>query len=132
LSSGPGFIPLGGAQLPFSSRVTAGLGFSYTQPVGGNWALVANGNAQYRSKFYNFSEPNTDRVQGAHTLLTLRAGVQNDRWEFSLWCRNCTDERIANSNFQLPFDGTVLGHGTRWSHVAEPRIIGLSASYAFN
>ena len=132
LSTGPGFIPLGGAQLPFSSRVTAGLGFNFMQPIGGNWQLVANGNAQYRSKYYNSGEPNTERVQGAHTLLTLRAGVQNDRWEVSLWCRNCTDERIANSNFQLPFDGTVLGHTTRWSHVAEPRILGVTVSYAFH
>ncbi|MEN9628752.1 MAG: hypothetical protein RJA10_1979, partial [Pseudomonadota bacterium] len=36
------------------------------------------------------------------------------------------------SNFAIPFDGTVLGHGTRWSHVSEPRIMGLTVSYAFN
>ena len=131
LSTGDGFIPLGGAQLPFSSRVTTNLGFNYTRSLGGSWNLVANGNASYRSKYYNFSEPNTDRVQAAYTLLTLRAGVQNDHWDVSLWCRNCSDERIANSNFQIPFDGTVLGHTTRWAHVAEPRTLGLTVNYSF-
>ena len=133
----PGFPPLSGQDLPFSSDTTANFGINFEQPGGENdWRVYGSANAYYRSDYFNFTEPTPDRVQDSYTLYNLRAGVRNGNWDFSVWCRNCSDERVTWSNFQIPFDGLLIAppgssHGTRWSHVAEPRIWGASVSYRF-
>ena len=128
----PGFPPLGGQDLPFSSDVTASIGVNYRKPLTqGPWTFFANGNLYYRSEYFNFTEPTNDRVQDGYTLLNLRVGFETEQWQFSLSCRNCTDERYTWSNFAIPFDGLLLGHGSLWSHVAEPRIYGATARFRF-
>ncbi len=133
----PGFPPIGGQEIPFSSDTTANLGIDFERPLtGSSWSLYGAANAYYRTDYFNFTEPNPALVQDGYTLFNLRFGVRNDNWDFSAWCRNCTDERVTWSNFQLPFDGLVLAPpgaslGTRFSHVAEPSIVGVSASYRF-
>lgn len=133
----PGFPPIGGERIPFSSETTANLGISFEQPVAsGDWTAYGSANAYYRSKYFNFTEPNPALVQSGYTLLGLRVGMRNDNWDFSAWCRNCGDERVSWSNFQIPFDGLLIAPpgssiGTRWSHIAEPRIWGVNAAYRF-
>ena len=132
----PGFLPLGGEDIPFSSNFTGSLGLDFERPVSDGWSLFFSGNAYFRDDYYNFTEPVADRVQEGFTLLNARAGVRSESWEFSVWCRNCGDERVTWSNFQIPFDGLVIApppgiHGTQWSHVAEPGMAGATASYRF-
>nr|XP_061804793.1 iron and copper transporter IacT-like [Nerophis lumbriciformis] len=103
---------------------------------GSAWRFFASANAYYRTDYFNFTEPNPAFVQDGYTLVNLRLGVRNDNWDFAVWCRNCGDERVTWSNFALPFDGIVLAPpgtdlGTRFSHVAEPSIVGASANYRF-
>lgn len=131
LTVAPGFLPLGGERLPFSSEWTGNLGLNYLHELGNGWRFFADGNAYYRTKYYNFTEPVVDRVQSGYTLLNGRVGFGSDSWEFAAWCRNCSDERYTWSNFQIPFDGMILGHSTRWSHVAEPVMWGVTATYRF-
>ena len=134
----PGFPPIGGQNIPYSSDTTANVGLNFEQPAAeGAWRVYGSANAYYRSKYFNFTEPRPDLVQDGYTLWNLRLGYRNDAWDISAWCRNCGDERVTWSNFQIPFDGLLIAppgsfHGTRWSHVAEPRIWGLTASYRFN
>ena len=133
----PGFPPLGGQNIPFSSKVTAKIGINFEQPTGqAGWQVYGGANAYYRDKYFNFTEPAPDRVQKSYTLVNLRLGVRNDTWDISAWCRNCGDERVTWSNFQIPFDGLLIAppgssHGTKWSHVAEPRIWGVTAGLRF-
>ena len=133
----PGFPPIGGENIPFSSETTANFGINFEQPAGENdWRFYGSANAYYRDDYFNFTEPTPDRVQDGYTLFNLRLGYRNDSWDFAAWCRNCGDERVTWSNFQIPFDGLLIAppgsiHGTQWSHVAEPRIWGVSAAYRF-
>ena len=133
----PGFPPLGGQDIPFASDTTANVGISFEQPAGeGDWRFYGSANAYYRDDYFNFTEPAPGLVQDGYTLTNLRLGFRNDRWDLAAWCRNCGDERVTWSNFQIPFDGLLIAppgssHGTRWSHVAEPRVWGVSARYSF-
>ncbi len=127
----PGNPALGGQNLPFSSEVTGNVGFNYERPLSGDWKFGLNGNVFFRGKYFNFTEPAPNLVQKGYELFNLRVSVGNDRWDLSAWCRNCTDEAYTWSNFAIPFDGTLLGHTTRWSHPAEPRVWGVTGAYKF-
>jgi iron complex outermembrane receptor protein len=127
----PGNPALGGQRLPFSSKLSGNVGFNFEQPISGDWRLLASGNLFFRGKYFNFTEPAPGLVQKGYELLNLRLGVANDNLEFAAWCRNCTDKMYTWSNFAIPFDGALLGHGTRWAHPAEPRMWGVTASYRF-
>ena len=138
LTNAPGRLPLGGEDLSFASEVTGTLGVNLEAPIAnGDWRFFWSTNAYFRSDYFNFTEPVVGREQDGYVLFNVRAGIGNDNWEFSAWCRNCGDERVTWSNFgEIPFDGLVLAppgaaHGTQWSHVAEPRIIGATATYRF-
>ena len=93
-----------------------------------------SGNIFTRSDYLADADPALDREQDGYTTFTLRAGLRtsDDRWEVAAWCRNCSDERIVNSEFIIPFDGAIFfPHGTTWSHVGAPRVVGLTGSYRF-
>ena len=132
----PGFLPLGGEDIPFSSDLTGSIGLDLDRELRDGWSLFFSGNAYFRGDYYNFTEPVADRVQEGFTLLNARLGIRNECWELSVWCRNCGDERVTWSNFQIPFDGLVIApppgiHGTQWSHVAEPGMAGATVGYRF-
>lgn len=132
LTDAPGYLPLGGHRLPYASDWTGSIGLDYVLPVGGNgWDMLASGNIYSRSDYDTFTEPVVGRVQSSYSLLNLRFGFRNERWEVAAWCKNCSDERYRWSDFQIPFDGLVLGASTRWSHIGEPRIWGVSAIMSF-
>ena len=132
----PGFLPLGGEDIPFSSNLTGTVGMDAERELMGGWTVFFSGNAYFRSDYYNFTEPVADRVQEGYVLFNARVGLRYESWELSVWCRNCRDQRVTWSNFQIPFDGLVIApppgiHGTQWSHVAEPGIAGATAIYRF-
>ena len=131
LTVAPGYLPLGGEPLPFSSDWTGNVGLAYIRKVNEDWNFFADANAYFRTEYYNFTEPVVDRVQGGYTLYNGRVGFGFKGLDVSAWCRNCGDKRYTYSNFQIPFDGMILGHETRWSHVAEPRMWGVTATYRF-
>ena len=123
--------PLAGKQLPFSSKITTGIGLSYTRAISDGWRMFGSGNLNYRSKYYNFTTPSPTLIQAGYSSLNLRGGVSNDKMEIALWCRNCTDKRATYSNFSLPFDGAAFGASTRFTHVSEPRFVGITATSFF-
>lgn len=132
----PGFLPLGGEDIPFSSNLTGTVGMDFQRNLQNGWSLFFSGNAYFRGDYFNFTEPVADRVQDGFVMYNARAGIRNDCWELSIWCRNCRDQRVTWSNFQIPFDGLVIApppgiHGTQWSHVAEPGMSGATVSYRF-
>jgi outer membrane receptor protein involved in Fe transport len=127
-------IPVGGERLPFVSDWTGSIGFSYDRPLGERWNGFVSGNIFLRTDYLADPDPALDREQDGYNLVNLRAGMRtsDDTWEFAAWCRNCGDERIVNSQFQIPFDGAVFfPHSTTWSHVGAPRILGVTGTYRF-
>ena len=113
LTPGPGFIPLGGENLPFSSEWTGTVGAIFEQPLADTgWELFLGGNVFFRSEQYNFTEPRYDRKLGGLELLNLHGGIRSTdgRWEVKGWCRNCADKRYTWTQFQIPFDGAMLLH----------------------
>ena len=127
----PGRPALGGQALPFASEFSGNIGLSYSRPLSGDWKLGLSGNVFFRGKYFNSTDPGPDRVQRGYELLNLRVAISNDNWDLSAWCRNCADEAYTWSNFAIPFDGTLLGHSTRWAHPAEPRVWGVTAAFKF-
>ena len=127
-------IPIGGERLPFVSDWTGSLGFVFDAPMTDNLNGFVSGNIYARTDYLANPDPALDREQDGYTQFTLRAGVRSndDTWEMAVWCRNCSDERVVNSEFQIPFDGAIFfPHSTIWSHVGAPRIVGLTGKYRF-
>lgn len=127
-------IPIGGERLPFVSDWTGNLGFVFDAPMTDKLNGFVSGNIYARTDYLANSDPALDREEDGYTQFNLRAGVRStdDTWEMAVWCRNCSDERVVSSDFQIPFDGAIFfPHNTRWSHVGAPRIVGLTGKYRF-
>jgi iron complex outermembrane recepter protein len=127
-------IPVGGENLPFVSDWTGSVGFVFDAPITDSLNGFVSGNMFARSSYLADPDPALDRKQDGYELYSLRAGVRttDDSWEVAAWCRNCTDERVVNSQFQIPFDGALFfPHSTTWSHVGAPRIMGITGTYRF-
>ena len=132
LTPGPGFIPLGGENLPFSSEWTGTVGALYERPLANTgWTVFLGGNVFFRSEQYNFTEPRYDRKLSGYELVNLHGGFRSadGRWEVKGWCRNCGDKRYTWSQFQIPFDGAVLFSSSVWGHPAPPRFAGVTLTY---
>lgn len=74
----------------------------------------------YGSARNTASEQTAAERQGGYYLLNGRIGMKlgEDRWSFSLWCRNCTDETYFTTIFASvaqpgSFDG-FIGNGREW------------------
>ena len=133
-----GFIPgagdLSNQNLDNSSEITAVVGGTFDAPINSDWSWFVSGNLYIRSEAtLNPGGPVDVQVQKGYELLNMRGGIRssNDKYEVALWCRNCTDKIYATSNFAIPFDGVILGHSARWSHIGEPRFIGVTGTYRF-
>jgi outer membrane receptor protein involved in Fe transport len=127
-------IPIGGERLPFVSDWTGSVGFVFDAPLSDGLHGFISGNIFARTDYLADPDPALDREQDGYEQYNLRAGVRSadDNWDLAVWCRNCTDERVVTSQFQIPFDGAIFfPHSTTWSHVGAPRIVGLTGTYRF-
>jgi len=133
-----GFVPgagnLSNQNLDSSSEITGTVGASFEMPFNSDWSWFVSGNLFFRSDVtLNPGGPVDVQVQKSYELLNMRGGIRSadDKYEVAVWCRNCTDEAYQYSNFAIPFDGVILGHSARWSHIGEPRFIGVTGTYRF-
>ena len=130
----PGAGDLSGQNLDNSSELTGVVGATLDVPIASDWSWFASANYFFRSDVtLNPGGPNDVKEQDSYELLNFRTGVRSadDKYEVAVWCRNCTDEAYQYSNFTIPFDGVILGHSARWSHIGEPRYYGLTGTYRF-
>lgn len=133
-----GFIPgagdLSGQNLNNSSELTGVIGATYSAQMNSDWTWFVSGNLFFRDDVtLNPGGPADVKEQGSYELLNVRGGIRSadDKYEIAVWCRNCTDEDYQYSNFSIPFDGVILGHSARWSHIGEPRYVGVTGIYRF-
>jgi len=130
----PGAGDLSGQNLNNSSELTGVVGATYDAQLNSDWSWFISGNLFFRDDVtLNPGGPADVKEQGSYELVNVRAGVRSadDKYEVAVWCRNCTDEDYQYSNFAIPFDGVILGHSARWSHIGEPRYLGLTGTYRF-
>ena len=120
---------VGGEELGWAPKLSASVGWSFRQPVG-SMNLFTNGSLLLRGSYRANTDPSPDplRTQGATQILNARAGVstENERYELSVWCRNCFDERYSEVVFGEPVDFFPgLGQATA-AYVGRPRELGVS------
>ncbi|WP_288412882.1 TonB-dependent receptor [uncultured Sphingomonas sp.] len=92
-SSDPNFVGVfnaAGYQLPLSARFTTTIGAEYTTPIANNLDAEIGGGYYHRSpQAAGIGEP--FKIPTWDTF-DLRLGVRADRWNVSLFCKNCTNE----------------------------------------
>lgn len=116
-------------------------GATYTVPLwNSGLAAALHGDMFYGSKRNTGSDQNPIKEQGGYTLFNGRATLmdENDRWEFSAYCSNCTNKHYSTVIFDSVAQGGVPVAGQKYeqggsfdSFMGDPAIYGLSASYKF-
>ena len=76
--------------MPGSPKSSATVGLGYVTPIFGDWEFNARGDYVYRGSSYTWAVNLAET--GATNRLSLRTGVRNDRWDFSIWMNNVTDD----------------------------------------
>ncbi len=97
---------LNGNQLSYAPKWSNSLDAAYTWRAFANYNAFAGATWSYiGSRVNDFSatpeiandaivfEPNPRADLGGYNTLNLRAGLQNDRWTFELYCKNIADTR---------------------------------------
>lgn len=79
-----------GQTMPRSPQSSGTVGVGFILPVFNTWEFNARTDYIYRGSSYT-SEVNLAET-GATNRINLRAGFRNDRWDFSLWMNNVTDD----------------------------------------
>ena len=79
-----------GKTMPRSPKSSATLGVGFLLPIGGTWEFNARADYVYRGSSYTWAVNLAET--GATNRLSLRTGVRNDRWDFSVWMNNVTDD----------------------------------------
>ena len=130
----PGAGDLSNENLDNSSEFTGVVGASLDMPISDAWSWFLSANLFYRTDVtLNPGGPRDVKEQDGYQLVNARGGIRSadEKYELALWCRNCTNEDYQYSNFTIPFDGVILGHSARWSHIGEPRYVGVTGTYRF-
>lgn len=82
-----------GKSLPFAAKWSGNIGFDYATEVGDGYMIGVNARAALTSRYQTSPERNPFGLQKAYALIDagLRFGRENQAWELSLLCRNCTN-----------------------------------------
>lgn len=115
-----------GDPLPNSSKWSGSLALDYRTPVGGDWQAVVGGTAKFVGKRHTAlrsSLINPDYLLPGYALFDVRAGVESDRVDISLFVRNLTDKRA-----QLSGTGA---NGINEIVVQRPRTMGFAVTFRY-
>ncbi|NIP15071.1 MAG: TonB-dependent receptor [Pseudomonadales bacterium] len=108
-------------QASFSAFIDRELGSSGLRGFG-------NLNVSYRSTANTGSGLEKDKIQGGFTLFNAQLGFRtaNERWEFKVYCTNCTDKEVNRVIYNQ-----VLASSSRGTFLNDPRIVGASVRANF-
>lgn len=84
--------------------------YNFAIPDTGMNAFV-NGGWFYSGEYVASAALEPDRTQDAYSRFTARAGItfSEDKYGLEVWCRNCTDEAVAQTIFSSPiFDDSLF------------------------
>lgn len=117
---------IGGLELPWAPDTSGSVGWDYEVPINNlGLSFFFSGSAIYKSSYVANSSADPDRKQDSYGMLNARTGLRDGSWTGSLWCRNCTDERVVEVQFDNPLFGTPL------AYVNRPLELGVSIRYDF-
>jgi len=103
----------GGTELPWAPDLSASLGWDFNTEISNALSFFWTGSFVYKGEYFasSFSEPDTR--EDSSSILNTRLGVRSENWSLALWCRNCTDERVAEVKFNNPLFGNPLEYYNR-------------------
>ncbi|MDG1988145.1 MAG: TonB-dependent receptor [Halieaceae bacterium] len=117
---------IGGSDLPFAPDSSIAIGWEYFTPLSqSSLELFTNGNFLSKSSYMAGTDGNPLETQGSHKILNAQVGIRSEDWSAMLWCRNCTDEIVAEIRFNNPLLGVPLAFPNR------PREFGVTVRYNF-
>jgi len=79
-----------GKTMPRSPKSSGTLGVGLILPIGRAWEFNARADYLYRGSSYTWAVNLAET--GDTNRLNLRTGIRNDRWDFSIWMTNVTDD----------------------------------------
>ena len=120
-----GFGDISGEDLPWAPEVAASVGWDYVRDIGNDLEFFLGGSLQYKDDYIATSSADPSVEEGSHELLAASLGLRNDSWSGTIWCRNCTDEHVAEVQFNNPLFGTPLAYRNR------PLEYGVTVRYSF-
>lgn len=114
--------------MPNSPEWAATANVGYTKRLANQMTLLARGLLSYTGKHYVGAEIPDETPAGAYALADLSVGLRtpDKRWEFSLWCTNCTDE-----GYRTVFFSPILQPGSYSAFLGAPRQYGVSVKATF-
>ncbi len=122
----PNGTNVGGQQLGRTVKSMWSLYASANGELGSGWDWFARTDVAYKDK--QFASAINKNFIGDYTLVNARVGVENSRFEISLWSKNLTDEKYLTASSAQPrfhtgaINDVTFGYG---------RIVGLSALMRF-
>jgi iron complex outermembrane receptor protein len=114
--------------MPKSPEWAATASVSYSKPLPNQMTLLTRGLLSYTGKHYVGAEIPDETPASAYMLADFAVGVQtpDKRWEFSLWCTNCTDQ-----DYRTVYFNTTFQPGSYSAYLGAPRQYGVSVKATF-
>jgi outer membrane receptor protein involved in Fe transport len=118
-----------GQEMPRSPNDAATLGLLFRLPVFGSWEFFANSTTVYTGGSWTWAH--NLATTGSSTRTAIRTGFENDRWVFTAWVENVTDDDTIMWNRRFTdFGGFPFQNGF-WSGLARPREYGATIRLRF-
>ena len=114
-----------GAEMNNAPENTAGITATYTRDLSNGMKGLAFVGLSYESEYNGSAGLEADRIQDAFTMVQSRLGVysQDDKYGLELWCRNCTNEAVAQVIFSSP-----VADGNTYAFPSTPAEFGVTLS----
>ncbi|MGB0371007.1 MAG: TonB-dependent receptor [Opitutales bacterium] len=115
--------PAGGRELAYTPEYSYTIGARYKAESG------IFGYAELVGRDSYFESNSHDAERSAFNVVNASVGYAWDSWKITLWARNLLDEEYDNRVFFFGNDEALGYAPTRYESAADPRQIGLTASY---
>jgi outer membrane receptor protein involved in Fe transport len=115
-----------GDPLPNNPEWSGSLSAEYRTPVTGDWQAVVGGTAKFvgqRHSALRSSLLNPDYVMPNFALFDVRAGLESDHVDISLFVRNLTDKRAQLS--------ATTANGLNEVVIQRPRTMGVAVTFKY-
>ena len=114
--------------MPQSPDWAATANVVYAKRLPNQMTLLTRGLLSYTGEHYVGAEMPEETAAGAYLLTDFAIGLQtpDKRWEFSLWCTNCTDQ-----NYRTVLFSPALQPGSYSAYLGAPRQYGVAVKAGF-
>jgi iron complex outermembrane receptor protein len=123
-----------GFDLDHAPRWSGGFGATYEFPISSSGVKgFVHGDLAFKSSYFTTND--RSEKQDGYSLANARIGIrgEDDRWEASLWCRNCFDTKYRTIDFRIPLDGARFNFdgASVLSYIGESRFYGVTLQYKY-